>query len=118
MLGFELFIHVNLNLVLLLEKQVKQNYANKLISSKILKGYIENTEFDFKNKLYISEEDYGVHILTSHPNFTSSFTDEFYYSCIDEASPFGNNSGSDALCLLEEMICKDKIQILIVFLNY
>ena len=39
---------------------------------------------------------------TSHPNFVNTLTEEFYYDCTDEFSPFGNDDGADTLASLEE----------------
>ncbi len=41
------------------EECLKQ--AEKLIRSKEKKGYVEDTGFDFMNKIYIDSEEYGLH---------------------------------------------------------
>lgn len=87
------------------EECLKQ--AEKLIRSKEKKGYVEDTGFDFMNRIYIDSEEYGLHPKTSHPRFTEHFTEEFYYDCIDEEAPFGSDEGSDTLDSLEEAIRKN-----------
>lgn len=76
----------------------------KLIRSKEKKGYVEDTGFDFMNRIYIDSEEYGLHPKTSHPRFTKHFTEEFYYDCTDEEAPFGSDEGNDTLGSLEEAI--------------
>jgi uncharacterized protein YfeS len=39
---------------------------------------------------------------TSHPNFVQTLTEEFYYDCTDDFSPFGNDDGADLLFNLED----------------
>lgn len=87
------------------EECLKQ--AEKLIHSKEKKGYIEDTSFNFINRIYIDSEEYGLHPKTSHPRFTEHFTEEFYYDCADEEAPFGSDEGSDTLDSLEESIRKN-----------
>ena len=87
------------------EECLKQ--AEKLIRSKEKKGYVEDTGFDFMNKIYIDSEEYGLHPKTSHPRFTEHFTEELYYDCVDEEAPFGSDEGSDTLDSLEETIRKN-----------
>lgn len=48
------------------------------------------------------EEGEGPSRETSHPNFVNALTDEFYYDCTDEFSPFGNDDGADTLTSLEK----------------
>ncbi|WP_299110950.1 hypothetical protein [uncultured Winogradskyella sp.] len=50
---------------------------------------------------YFDTED-GPTRETSHPNFVSAMTSEFYYDCTDEFSPFGNDDGADLLYNLED----------------
>lgn len=87
------------------EECLKQ--AEKLIRSKEKKGYVEDTDFDFMNRVYIDSEEYGLHPKTSHPRFAGHFTEEFYYDCGDEETPFGSDEGSDTLAFLEEAIRKN-----------
>jgi uncharacterized protein YfeS len=55
------------------------------------------------NKLYFDDaEGEGPSRETSHPNFVTTLTEEFYYDCTDEFSPFGNDDGADTLESLEE----------------
>lgn len=78
--------------------------AEKLIASKLKKGYVENPAFDFHHHSYFDDEEYGLHPKTSHPNFTAHFNQDFYYDCSDEESPFGSDEGADALSMLEEAV--------------
>ncbi len=80
--------------------------AEKLIRSKLKKGYIEWSEFDPMDHYYFDDEEFGHHPLTSHPRFRQYFTDELYYDCGDEEAPFGSDEGADALALLAEMLRK------------
>tara|TARA_R110002033_G_C3763933_1_gene227468 strand:- start:5 stop:511 length:507 start_codon:yes stop_codon:yes gene_type:complete len=50
---------------------------------------------------YFDTED-GPTRETSHPNFVSAMTSDFYYDCTDEFSPFGNDDGADLLYNLED----------------
>ncbi len=81
--------------------------AQKQIASKLKKGYVE-VDFNFSDHLYIDDEEWGLHQLTSHPNFVSHFKDEFYYDCGDEEAPFGSDEGSDALSELHDQVRKNK----------
>lgn len=83
--------------------------AKKLISQKIKKGYKEYPEFDFTNHLYFDDEEYGLHPLTSHPNFREHFKDELYYDCGEEEAPFGSDEGSDTLGDMQEVVRKKGI---------
>lgn len=80
--------------------------AQKLINSKIKKGYTLTDDFDFINHLYFDDIEHGLDEKTSHPNFTAHFKDEIYLSCYDEESPFGNDAGADTFADLEEYIRK------------
>lgn len=81
--------------------------AEKLIASKLRKGYKEIDNYDFDHHIYLDDEEIGPHPLTSHPNFRRSFTDEeFYYSVLDDESPFGSDEGSDTLAFIGEEIRK------------
>ena len=54
-------------------------------------------------QLYFDDpEGEGPSRQTSHPNFVNALTEEFYYDCTDEFSPFGNDDGADTLASLEE----------------
>jgi len=90
------------------EKCIKQ--AEKLIKSKIKKGYIEDESFDFKKLIYFDEPEYtyGISPKTSHPNFVEHFKSAFYYDCSEEDSPFGSDEGNDALKEIEENYRKNK----------
>lgn len=51
-----------------------QKEAEKLIRSKIKKGYVEDENFNFLNRLYIDSEEYGLNPQTSHPRFPNILT--------------------------------------------
>lgn len=87
---------------------VCEKEAKKLIASKTKKGYKEDPDFDFDSCIYYDTEVYGLHPKTSHPRFVSHFTDEFYYDCGDEESPFGSDEGSDTLRIIEERLRKKR----------
>ncbi len=54
-------------------------------------------------KFYFNDpEGEGPSRETSHPDFVKIITEEFYYDCTDEFSPFGNDDGSDTLMSLED----------------
>ncbi|WP_040281833.1 hypothetical protein [Psychroserpens damuponensis] len=53
-------------------------------------------------KYYFDTEDNGPSRETSHPNFVNAMTSDFYFSCLDECSPFGNDDGADLLYNLED----------------
>lgn len=88
------------------DNQECQKQAQKLIDSKIKKGYVLDEDFDFINRLYFDDIECGLNQKTSHPNFTAHFKDEIYLSCYDEESPFGNDAGADTFADLEEYIRK------------
>ena len=81
--------------------------AEKLIRSKLKKGYTEDSGFNFLDRLYIDSEEYGPHPKTSHPRFSEHFSDEIYYSEYDEETPFGSDEGNDTLSFLFEAIRKN-----------
>ena len=78
--------------------------AEKVITEKIKKGYIEQKDFDFMDHYYFDDEEIGLHPKTTHPHFVSHFSEEFYYDCGDEEAPFGSDEGSDTLGFLQEFI--------------
>ncbi|WP_100402710.1 WGR domain-containing protein [Bacillus sp. FJAT-42315] len=84
-----------------------QQEAEKLIRQKLKKGYVESTDFDFENRIYIDDQNIGPHPKTSHPAFVEHFTESFYYDCGDEEAPFGSDEGSDTLDILSEIIRKN-----------
>ena len=51
---------------------------------------------------YFDDNEEGLARETSHPFFVEHATADFYYSCIDEFSPFGNDSGADTLSDLQD----------------
>lgn len=81
--------------------------AEKLIRSKLKKGYAEDGSFNFLDRLYIDCEEYGLHPKTSHPRFSEHFSDEIYYADYDEETPFGSDEGNDTLSFLFEAIRKN-----------
>lgn len=83
--------------------------AEKLIRSKVRKGYVEDENFDFLNRLYAGgwDEEYGFHPKTSHPRFAEHFDDELYYSEGDEEPPFGSDEGHDTLLDLFDAVRKN-----------
>ena len=93
------------------EEECKKE-ANKLIASKVKKGYKPYPEFDMNRHFYMDcrDEDTsrGPHPLTSHPKFRQHFTDEFYYDSGEDAAPFGNDEGAETLYTLEDDVRKYK----------
>ena len=83
--------------------------AEKLIRSKVKKGYSEEEEFNYLSRLYAGgwDEEYGFHPKTSHPRFAEHFSDEIYYSEGDEETPFGSDEGHDTLISLFDAVRKN-----------
>ncbi len=48
------------------------------------------------------DDEVGLARETSHPNFRSIASDDFYYDVTDDFSPFGNDDGSDTLMSLQD----------------
>ena len=46
-----------------------QKAADRLIAQKTKKGYKPAPDFNFIDRLYFDDEDYGPHRKTSHPHF-------------------------------------------------
>ena len=84
-----------------------QKAADKLIAQKTKKDYKSAPDFNFIDRLYFDDEDYGPHRKTSHPHFVRYLTDGFYYDCGNEEAPFGSDEGSDALYELEQAFRKN-----------
>jgi uncharacterized protein YfeS len=82
--------------------------AEKLIASKLKKGYRDWADFDFDQHIYLDDAEYGLHRLTSHPNFVAHFDAGFYYDVCDEDSPFGSDEGADTLAQIEEELRQRK----------
>lgn len=80
--------------------------AEKMIAQKVKKGYKEDNNFDFDNHFYFDDEEFGLHPKTSHPNFSQHFTDELYFNCFDEETPFGSDEGNDTLADMQEVVRK------------
>ncbi|QNH62878.1 hypothetical protein [Hymenobacter sediminicola] len=55
-----------------------------------------------EQRFYFDDEAEGLAIQTSHPDFTAVVKEEFYFDCVDDFSPFGNDDGADALLSLTE----------------
>lgn len=90
------------------EEECKKQ-AEKQIASKVKKGYQLWADFDFDGHLYFDDdEETGLHPKTSHPRFSTHFTEDFYYSCGDEEAPFGSDDGSDTYHFLCEYIKKHR----------
>lgn len=49
-----------------------------------------------------NEELWELSPETAHPNAAQILTDEFFWDCMDENSPFGNDTGADALKFFRE----------------
>lgn len=83
--------------------------TEKLIRSKVKKGYSEDEEFNYQSRLYAGgwDEEYGFHPKTSHPRFAEHFSDEIYYSEGDEETPFGSDEGHDTLISLFDAVRKN-----------
>ena len=84
-----------------------QKAADKLITQKTKKGYKPAPDFNFIDRFYFDDEDFGPHRKTSHPHFVRYLTDDFYYDCGDEEAPFGSDEGSDALYKLAQTLRKN-----------
>lgn len=53
-------------------------------------------------KFYFDDDEEGLAAETSHPNFNAIIKNDFYFDCVDDFAPFGNDDGADALSSLEE----------------
>lgn len=84
-----------------------EKQASKLIAAKLKKGYTEMLNFDYMNHTYFDTEEFGLHLLTSHPNFRKYFAEDFYYDCANEEAPFGNDAGNDTLYELQTAFRKN-----------
>ena len=78
--------------------------AQQLVDTKIKAGYQDYPEFDPNQSFYYDDDETGLHPLTSHPAFRRYFSSEVYYSSIQDAAPFGNDEGSDALWELSDLL--------------
>ncbi len=59
------------------------------------------------NALYIDDPEEGVSAATSHPRFVAAAPEDFWYSSIDDYSPFGNYTGNDTLRNLEDCLTEN-----------
>ena len=84
-----------------------QKAADKLILQKTKKGYKPASDFNFIDRFYFDNEEYGLHCKTSHPHFVRYLNNDFYYDCGDEEAPFGSDEGSDVLYELEQAFRKN-----------
>lgn len=57
---------------------------------------------------YYFDTEEGPAKETSHPKFVKSMNSNFYYDCMDEFSPFGNDDGADLLYNLEDWYREDQ----------
>lgn len=55
-----------------------------------------------KSIYYFDDEEEGTARATSHPTFVALASEDFYYDCTDDFSPFGSDDGHDTLAGLEE----------------
>jgi uncharacterized protein YfeS len=63
----------------------------------------------FGKKFYYDDiEGEGLARETSHPKFVQTMTADFYYDCLDNFSPFGNDDGADLLYKLEDFFREKK----------
>ncbi|XPE53835.1 WGR domain-containing protein [Shigella flexneri] len=95
--------------------------ASKLIAAKMGKAIKKYPKFNFMDRYCFDDEEIGLHVKTSHPNFQCHFTDPLYMCCWDEESPFGRVEGADALNVLEIALgldCADFPQMLIETMWY
>lgn len=53
-------------------------------------------------KFYFDDEEEGLSPQTSHPKFNEIISDYFYFDCMDEFSPFGNDEGAEILYALQD----------------
>ena len=53
-------------------------------------------------KFYFDDDEMGLAVQTSHPNFNSIIKKDFYFDCVDDFAPFGNDDGADALMSLQD----------------
>ncbi|MFD2914748.1 hypothetical protein [Psychroserpens luteus] len=60
-------------------------------------------------KYFFDSEVDGLSRETSHLNFIKSMNSDFYYDCMDEFSPFGNDDGADLLYNLEDWYRENKL---------
>jgi uncharacterized protein YfeS len=51
---------------------------------------------------YFDDPEEGMSRETSHPRFLELATEDFYYDCCDDFSPFGNDDGADTLFCLQD----------------
>ena len=78
--------------------------ALQLIETKLKAGFEDYLDFDPTHSFYYDDDAIGLHPLTSHPAFRHYFPTEVYYSSIQDAAPFGNDEGSDALWELSDLL--------------
>ena len=78
--------------------------AQQLVDAKLKAGFQDFPGFDPMQSFYYDDDEMGLHPLTSHPTFRKYFGSEVYYSSIQDAAPFGNDEGSDALWELSDLL--------------
>lgn len=84
-----------------------QRQAQKLIASKKKKGYAETADLEENGHLYFDDREFGISPITSHPVFRQYCTSEFYYDCVNDYAPFGNDTGFDILYAVEDYMRKE-----------
>lgn len=72
---------------------------------------------DSKESNSINTENYELSPETAHPKAKELLTEDFYWSSIDEDSPFGNDDGSDAFYGFRHWRNSNKTESPIVFLR-
>ncbi len=55
-----------------------------------------------KQSYYYNDPEIGSCPESSHPHFVAIVPGDYFYSCMDDFSPFGNDDGADALAMLED----------------
>ncbi len=55
-----------------------------------------------KHEYYFDDPEIGIDRETSHPKYNAIIHDQFYFDCLDEFSPFGNDEGAETLMALNE----------------
>ena len=78
--------------------------AQQLVDAKLKAGFQDFPGFDPMQSFYYDDDEMGLHPLTSHPTFRKYFGSEVYYSSTQDAAPFGNDEGSDALWELSDLL--------------
>jgi uncharacterized protein YfeS len=59
-------------------------------------------------KFYYDDPEVGLDPATCHPHFNELMQEDFYFDCVDELAPFGNDDGAATLSKLEDWYRKRK----------